>query len=191
MREREGPEPIHVESPRHTRVSLSIVGGTGRGDGHTSQSGGAMSLLTVSTWLVGFEGRLVLTAPDRHGVDSGLADDRLAQNTLDFAALGGKRFGEELIVLDLIAGPALVVQLVEDVQVEPTGQRRSSATRILPRLTFASHFRMGSRSTFGGFVGLEGSVGPRGSVRSVGIAALAPAPAWLLGVAVGATLGLP
>jgi hypothetical protein len=57
---------------------------------------------------------------------------------------------------------------------------------VLPRVVLASHLSFAERSPVRGFIGFEGEFGPGGRQTENDTARL---PAWMAGIALGATVG--
>jgi hypothetical protein len=187
-----GPDPSS-----RLRIELSIMSTARVGDSVTSLGLGALALLDVSQWLVGFEGRA-----DRYDY----ADGSPAGGALELAALAGGRFPLGSVALDLIAGPALALGGESSVTIARSARssvpdagaggtesivRESGTGRAaVPRLVLKAHVGFGARSVVRGFVGVNGELGP-----ADGPAANRPRdgaqrlPAWTVGLALGATVG--
>lgn len=185
------PKPAERGTPSSTPepsvpgwgLELSVVGSARVGDNRTSAGLGVLSLLNLWGWLAGFEGRA-----NSYGGTAGEP-----QAALQLGALGGRRFHFENVALDLLAGPALALQgHFETETTGPAGTISETSSPVEARLLLASHLSFAARSALRGFVGVEGEIGLAGSpgpdVRG-DPSAPARLPAWMLGLALGATVG--
>lgn len=168
------------------RIELSVVTGARIGDGQTGVGLGAFSLLELSGWLVGFEGRA-----DRYrGLTGTPPSDGGA---LELAVLGGRRWRFGDTALDLTAGPAAALQGTTTFESRSavTGTTFSeSSTSTVPRLLLGARVGFGARSTLHTFVGVDGELGPARS-GGLDIPNASRLPLWTLGLALGATVGTP
>lgn len=181
--ESDGPEQAPPEGAERMGFSLSLVGGAHRGDGQSGESYGLLSLVNVSRWLFGLDGRAV-----NHRA-FGPSPEGEPRTTLRVAAVSGRRLGAGTLALDLLLGPALVLEHSTEIEVEEgRTTRRASATQVVPRLWLGSHLHLGALSAVSGFVGIEGEVGPTGAPSPEGFAGLGPLPVWSAGLALGGTV---
>jgi len=168
-------------APSRLRIELSVLTEARTGDGQRSVGLGALSLLDVSGWLVGFEGHA-----DRDqwigGGDAGAA--------LALAALGGRRFRFQDLALDLVGGPAVALRGGgRDTTVTPAGSMSSaSSPGTVPRGLVGAHLVFGARAPFRIFVGVDGEFGPANAPGDNSSEAFR-LPVWTLGLALGATVG--
>ncbi len=180
------------DPPSRLRIELSVLTEARIGDGYKSVGLGALSLLDIGGWLVGFEGRA-----DR--------DERIGSGppgaALELAALAGRRLRFQNLALDFIGGPAVALRGGgPDTRVNPTGgatdtngafagsASSQSSLGTAPRALLGAHLIIGARSSFRIFIGVDGELGP----------ANAPGdnpsdeprlPVWTVGLALGATVG--
>jgi hypothetical protein len=181
----QGPSP--GPSSSRLRIELSVVTGARIGDGQVALGLGAFSLLDLSGWLMGFEGRadrykaFVLGTPE--------------SGVLELATLGGRRFRFRSIALDLLAGPALVLQgtttFTSSVMAgSGTGgnQVTGSSSSTVPRLLLGARVNFGAFSVLRGFVGLDGELGPSRLGDGAGVPDVPRLPIWTLGLALGGTV---
>ena len=159
-------------------LELSLAAGACLGDGQSGKSLGAITLLDVNAWLFGFEGRAASYEALSGGPPAG---------ALEVALLAGRRLPLRSLALDFIAGPALALQGSSSVVQAGSMAPPVESNGVTPRLRLGTHLVFGARSTFRGFVGIDGEVGlarsatlPRDTGRL---------PAWTVGLALGATLG--
>jgi hypothetical protein len=163
---------------RRVTLELSLATGAGIGAGQIGISLGAITLLEVSQWLFGFEGRGASYQALSGGPHTG---------ALELALLAGRRVPLRSLALDFIAGPGLALQ--GGWSVAPVGSMAPpvESNGVTPRLLLGTHLVFGARSPFRGFVGIDGEVGlARSAARPPDGAQL---PAWTAGLALGATLG--
>src|SRR5450432_2066447 len=113
--------------PSLLRIELSVLTDARIGDGHTSVGLGALSLLDISGWLVGFEGR----ADRDHRIGGAYA----AGTALELAALGGRRFRFQSLALDLVGGPAMALRggAGTGITVTPGGSPSQCSLGTVPR----------------------------------------------------------
>ena len=180
--DRDVPAPSPRRSPGHLRIELSVVTGARIGDGQTSVGLGALSFLEISGWLVGFEGRA-----DHYRTLSAAPTDGGA---LELAVLGGRRFRFHDLALDLIGGPAAVMQGTATFETHSsiTGSDvTESNSSTVPRLLLGTRLNVGAQSPVHVFAGIDGELGPaRAGLEVPGASRL---PLWTFGVALGATVG--
>ncbi len=187
--ERAGADPRSpAEPPSRLGIELSVLGGARIGDGQRGFGLGALSLLDLGDWLVGFEGRT-----DRYESIAG----GMQAAALELAALAGRRFPFRWLSLDLVAGPALAlggesrVSIAEGSPPNNAASMQTTTTRRVPRLLLGARLSLGAGSVLRSFVGIDGELGPR---RELAPAANPPEagarlPAWSVGLALGATMG--
>ncbi|HET9932173.1 MAG TPA: hypothetical protein VFQ35_15830, partial [Polyangiaceae bacterium] len=148
----------------------------------------------VRHWLVGFEGRA-------DGYRSLIGSD--PETTLELAVLGGRRFDVGDMALDVSAGPGIAIEGVAlssartaqassgNVMArapEPVEQRSGA----LPRLLVGARLGFSPRSVFRTFIGVDAELGPvRTSDSSEPNLSATHLPAYLVGLALGATVGSP
>jgi len=179
--------PAH--RPSRLRIELSVVTGARIGDGQTGIGLGALSLLDLSGWLVGFEGRA-----DRYKMVSGGAPGGAPDSgTLELAVLGGRRFRVRNVALDLVAGLAEVIQGTTTFQIRSTAAGESDVTgsnsSTVPRLLLGARVNFGALSTLRTFVGMDGELGPPRAGDGGDVPVVPRLPVWTLGLALGATVG--
>jgi hypothetical protein len=161
--------------PSRSGVEVSLAAGVRLGDGQSSVGLGAISFLELSSWLLG----LGLRADHYESPSE-------AYSVMELMAPFGHRFRVHSAAVDLVAGPALVLQTDSAVESGPNGESRHTGTEPVPRLAFAGHVHFGPPSSLHPFVGVEGEAGPttvQDPQRSPEL------PAWTLGVALGASVG--
>jgi hypothetical protein len=183
------PEPGEMETgrashpPSRLRIELSALTAARIGDGQTSIGLGALSLLDIGGWLVGFEGR----ADRDQRIGGGYAG-----TALELAALGGRRFRFQDLALDFVGGAAVVWRGAAggtSVTPGPAGSTASQSTLgTVPRALLGAHVIFGARSSFRTFIGVDGELGPANAPgdRPSDESRL---PIWTLGLALGATVG--
>jgi hypothetical protein len=170
------------------RIELSVVTGARVGDGQASVGLGAFSFLDLSGWLVGIEGRA-----DRYRTLSG---ETPGAGVLEVAVLAGRRFRFRNTALDLIAGPAEVLQGTTTFasQAPPTGSGvavTGSSSSTVPRLLLGARVDFSALATLHTFVGLDGEIGPPRAGDGDDPPEVPRLPVWTLGLALGATVGAP
>jgi hypothetical protein len=178
METRRAPYP-----PSRLRIELSVLTDARIGDGQTSVGLGALSLLDIGGWLVGFEGRA-----DR---DQRIGGGYGAEAALELAALGGRRFRFQNLALDFVGGPAVALRgpRTGGTSVTPGGSPSSqSSSGTVPRALLGTHLIFGARSSFRTFMGVDGEFGPADAPgdNPSGEFRL---PVWTVGLALGATVG--
>jgi hypothetical protein len=179
--------PAH--RPTRLRVELSVLTGARIGDGQAGIGLGALSLLDLSGWLVGFEGRA-----DRYKtVSRGAPAGAPGSGTLELALLGGRRFRVRNVALDLVAGVAEVLQGTTTFEVQSTAAGGSdvkgSSSSTVPRLLLGARVNFGALSTLRTFVGMDGELGPPRAGDGGDLPVVRRLPVWTLGLALGATVG--
>jgi hypothetical protein len=163
-------------------IELSVLTGARVGGGQSSVGLGALSLLDLSGWLVGFEGRA-----DRYHATPGASPG----GALEVAVLAGRRFGFDEVALDLTAGLAAVMQgtATFEATVGNTGTTVSeSRSSTVPRLLAGARVTFSAHSTLRTFVGLDGEVGPP-RADGTDVPGAPRLPVATLGLALGATVG--
>lgn len=183
VRDRDASRSSAESSPSSLRIELSVITGARMGDGQVSVGLGAFSLLDVSGWLVGFEGRA-----DRYKTRT---PGSPATSALELAALGGRRFRFRTIALDLVAGPALI-PLGTTTFTAPTksgNQITDSTSSTAPRVLLSARVNFGALTVLRTFVGVDGELGPSRLGDGVGVPDLPRLPVWTLGLALGGTVG--
>lgn len=163
-------------------IELDVETGARVGDGQTSLGAGALSLVDVTGWLVGFEGRL-----DRYREIAGTRD----AGALELGVIGGRRIGSGNITADFIGGIAAALRGTSTFEVQtPTGTTRRSSSGAPPRLLLGARMSVAARSTIHPFFGLEGEIGPW-SNRAKPAPDAFRLPRWTVGLSLGATVGSP
>jgi hypothetical protein len=158
-----------------TGIEFSLAAGVRLGDSQSSVGLGAISFLELSSWLLG-----VGLRADHYESPSE------AYSVAELMALFGHRFRVHSAAVDLVAGPALVMQTESRVETGPAGGFRETRTEPVPRLAVAGHVHFGPPSSLHPFVGIEAEAGP----TTVQDPRPSPElPAWTLGVALGASVG--
>ncbi len=169
--------------PSRLRIELSAFTDARIGDGETSFGLGALSLLDIDGWLVGFEGR----ADRDQQIGGGNAG-----GAMELALLGGRRFRIRSLALDFIGGPAVALRAAGmSTTVSPgPGESTSSQSNLgaVPRALIGAHLIFGARSLFRTFVGVEGEFGPA-DASGDGASDAFRLPIWTVGLALGATVG--
>ena len=165
------------------------------GDGQLGLGVGALSLLELSGWLLGFEGRADSYRATRDGG---------RKTALELAVLGGRRFDLGSVALDLSAGLAAAMMSFDQSQ---SRTERVSVTRSetivempppvspseprsgpVPRLLLGARLGFNPLSLFRTFVGIDGEVGPALASSDDSSVRL---PGYCVGFSLGATLGTP
>src|SRR5262249_16752722 len=140
------PETV-PERPSHSiAVELSVAASAHRGDGQSSASLGASSLLDAAGWLIGFAGRV-----DQYGGGSTTGG---ASPALELGVLTGRRFRLRSLALDLVGGPAIAlrgawrVAMVNDASAGATSTMRTSSSNqeLVPRVVLGGRVTLGARS---------------------------------------------
>jgi hypothetical protein len=166
------------------RIELSALTGARFGDGQTALGLGAFSFLDLSGWLLGFEGRW-----DRYQARS---PGTPTSSALELALLAGHRFRFRDTALDLIAGPAAVLQGTTTFTQPATmggGETSGSSSSTAPRLVLAARVNFNARSTLYPFVGMDAEIGPTRASDGDPVPDAPRLPIWTLGLALGATVG--
>jgi hypothetical protein len=160
-------------------IELSVVTGARVGEEQTCFALGVLSLVDVSGWLVGFQGRGESYSVPRAS----------PLTAFSFSALGGGRFRSGSIAIDLLTGPTLLLRQQSTVRADSTGTIiEDTSSGAVPRWFFASHLNFATRSVLRGFVGIEGELAlPEGSSNAM--PGPAPLPPWTIGLALGGTVG--
>jgi hypothetical protein len=180
--ERDDMETRRASYPSRLRIELSVLTDARVGDGQTSVGLGALSLLDIGGWLVGFEGRA-----DR---DQRIGGGYDAEPALELAALGGRRFRLQSLALDFVGGPAIALRGAHtDTGVTPGGSTTSpSSLGTVPRALLGAHLIFGARSSFRTFIGVDGEFGPANAPGD-NPSSESRLPVWTVGLALGATVG--
>lgn len=170
-------------SDSHRGIEFSAFAGWRLGDGQKCIGLGAMSLVDLDDWLLGFAGRA--------DIYSTMGGEQLS--TLQLAMLGGHRFRFEAVSFDLIAGPAIVVREDSNPSAHPVGVSGGNGDNpsAVPRLLLASHVNFPSSSVLRGFVGFEAEFGSTGVSDASDVDSAPHLPAWMVGFALGGTVGTP
>jgi hypothetical protein len=183
--ERDAPAPSPAHPSSRLRIELAALAGARIGDGQTAVGLGACSFLDLSGWLVGFEGRA-----DRYTTLSGASPDA---TVLELAVLGGRRFRFQSASLDLVAGPAAVLQGTTTFESKAApaqeGDVSGSSSSTAPRLLLGGRVNFGARSALRSFVGVDGELGPPRAGDGDSLPNAPRLPVWTLGLALGATVG--
>jgi hypothetical protein len=187
---------------RSLGVELSLITGARMGDGQLGVGVGALSFLEHSGWLLGFEGR----ADSYRALGGGPSG-----TALELAILAGRRLDLGSVALDLVAGPAVVMEGLPSSQPElqrvnvmsgtiakmarpvqspdrPVETSAASRSGPVPRLLLGARLGFSPHSVFRSFVGIDGEVGPALASSDPSSARL---PGYSLGFSLGATLGTP
>jgi hypothetical protein len=180
----ESPGPTPAQASSHMRIELSVLTGARVGDGEASVGLGAVSVLDLSGWLVGFAGRA-----DRYEMLSGAH----AAGALELALLGGRRLRFQTVALDLVGGPAMALGgTTTYAKQSQTGDRLSaSASNTVPRLLVEARLALDALSTVHTFVAVDGDFGPANSPAASLLPNAPHLPTWTAGLALGATVGTP
>jgi hypothetical protein len=192
---RDAPPQAKSEPRRFPGFEISLATGARVGDGETVLGFGALSLVDVSAWLVGFGGEI-----DRYQAGAATTPGM----ALELAALGGRRMSFGGASLDFLGGlgvalhggsQASTVTTMGTTMAAPVStSTQSLASGAVPRVRLAAHMNFGARSAFRTFVGIEGDVGPTdASEAELPLAPGNPSrlPIWTLGLALGGTVGTP
>lgn len=181
---------------RELGVELSVLAGTRAGDGQFAYGAGALSLVEVSRWLFGFEGRV-------DAYESITGSD--PESALELALLFGRRAYFDGMALDFTFGPALAMKGIalpsqtevarvetSEVQARPQTPPPESSTGALPRLLVGARLGFAPRSVVRAFVGFEGELGPRRADEGEHVGPEVPSPSlprYTAGLVLGATVG--
>jgi hypothetical protein len=184
-----GVSPRPSTPPSRVRIELSLALSARVGDGRKGAGVGAISLLDVAGWLVGFDGRV-----DRY---DGTASAPLRTSALEVGILAGRRLRPRDLALDIVAGPALALRGGStEVVAAPASRstmsnimRSSSNETVVPRLRLGGHLAFPARSMVRTFVGLDGDVGGAGPVGPGPLGEAPGLPIWSVGLTIGATVG--
>ena len=187
--------PTPVTAPRQLGFALSVISGARIGDGQFGYDAGALSLLEVKSWLLGFVGRA-------DGYRSIRGSD--PETALELAILAGKRFDFGSFALDLSAGPGVAMKGVAFSQSEsaPVLSMPAPASLMRPRsepssgpvarLLVGARLGFSPRSVFRTFIGIDGEWGPaREPGAFVDDVSSPRMPRYSVGLALGATVGTP
>jgi hypothetical protein len=175
--------------PSRLRIELSITLSAHVGDGQKAAGVGAMSLLDIAGWLVGFDGRA-----DRY---DGTGSAPAPMGALEIGVLGGRRFRSRDLAFDLVAGPALALRGGSGSTVAPvqsgsmmnTVMQSSSREALVPRLRLGGRLTFRARSVVRTFLGVDGEVGDVGPIGPGPLGETHGLPAWTVGLAVGVAVG--
>jgi len=184
-------EPRATTPARPLGVELSLITGARMGDGRLGLGAGALSLLELKGWLIGFEGRA-----DSYRALGGSGH----KTALELAILAGRRFDLGGVALDLSAGPGLALMGFDESQ--SIVQRERPTIRAMPpplrpseprsgpvaRLLLGARLAFNPRSVFRTFVGIDGEAGPTLASSDLPSASL---PRYSVGFSLGATIGTP
>jgi hypothetical protein len=165
-----------VADGSRTGIEFSLATAVRLGDGQSSIGLGALSFLELSSWLLGLGLRT-----DRYEAGSD------AYAVMELMALFGHRFRVQRSAIDVIAGPALVVQADSTVEVRPAGEYRETRTEPVPRFVVGGHVHFGPASSLHPFLGIEAELGP--STVQEPSPLPRELPTWTLGLALGASVG--
>jgi hypothetical protein len=175
-------------APAHLGFELSAMTGARAGDALVGIGLGAQSFMNLREWLMGFQGRA-----DKYGPLGGAA--------LELAVLGGRRilFGSRTI--DLYGGPSISLQgSSRTTKAAPaSGTPRSppvvstseTSQGIVPRVTAAARMNFSAHSVVRTFVGVEGEIGATAAPGTSPLPDGRRLPVWVVGLALGATVGTP
>ena len=176
--------PASPYEPAPVGIEFSLLTGARAGDSMVSGGLGVLSVLDISSFLIGCEGRF-------DGYSGMIADEGL-DGTLSLAVLAGYRVRIGTMALDLVAGPALAMitaQTTESIMLDSNRAPRmevSSSAPLLPRLAVATHYRFAMHSVLRAFVGVDAQVGP---ARADDAPRSPRLPEWAAGLVLGATVG--
>ncbi len=176
------PESAATSRARALRIELSALTGARIGDGQASFGVGALSLLELSGWLVGFAGRA-----DRYHA-TGPGDS--SSSALELALLGGRRWRSGNTAFDLLAGPAAALQGTTTFSMQaPMSQPiTESSSSTAPRFILGVRADFFEQRTLRPFVSLDGEIGPaRAAPTSLPDAPRLPL--WTIGLSTGLTVG--
>jgi hypothetical protein len=181
---------------RELGVELSALTGARAGDRQLAYGAGALSLVEVSRWLIGFEGRI-----DAYRSTSGSDPE----SALELALLFGRRAYFDSVALDFTIGPALAMKGIaplrqvqtarvdsSEVAARPQTLPAESSTGPLPRLLVGARLGFAPRSVLRAFVGFEAELGPGRADEGDPAGPVAPSPSlprYTAGLVVGATVG--
>jgi hypothetical protein len=185
--DRDASTALPGHPPSHLRIELSVVTGARVGDGQASVGLGALSFLDLSGWLVGLGGRA-----DRYRALSG---ETPGAGVLEVAVLAGRRFRFRNTALDLVAGPAGVLQGTTTFEKQSTSNGgvdvTGSSSSTVPRLLLGARMELSAPATLHTFIGLDGELGPPRAGDGSDVPEVPRLPVWTLGLALGATVGTP
>ena len=182
LAERDDVAASNGASASHVRMELSAVTGVRAGTGQVSFGYGALSLLEVSGWLVGFAGRADRYYARGPGDSSG--------GVLELALLGGRRLHAGNTAFDLLIGPAAVLQGTTTVASASDMGRMvtESSSSTAARLVLGARASFFARSTLHPFIGFDGEVGPA-RAGDTDIPEAPRLPLWTIGLSTGLTVG--
>jgi hypothetical protein len=169
-------------SASHLRIELSVLTDAKIGDGQKGLGLGLMSLMDVGGWLAGFEGRV-----DRYEQIAGGPPG----GALALSAVVGRRLRFQTVALDFLAGPALALREEQTrTTVSPGAVPDTQSNRdLLPRASLSTRLNFADRSIFRAFVGLDGELGPAGTLGAQRPGDAPGLPIWTVGLALGGTVG--
>jgi hypothetical protein len=172
------------------RIELSGALGVRAGDSRLGVGLGLSSFLQISSWLVGFQGRI----DQYQGPDDGVG-------MIELGVLAGKRVDLDPVALDFVAGPAFTLQGTSthsDVSVAADQERTMTEaermelveeTPVTPRAFLGARLNFDAYSSFHAFLALDGDFAL--ASNSDGALGAPELPAWTLGLSVGSTIGTP
>jgi hypothetical protein len=161
-------------------IELSVVTGARIGEGQTCVGVGALSLLDISGWLLGFQGR----------AESYTAEPGSSRAAFSLSMLGGGRFRSGSMAIDFLTGPTAMLHEDSRLHVGPAGEvMQESSSDTAPRWFFASHLNFATGSVVRGFVGIEGDIALSQTSDNDISARTHTLPAWTVGLALGGTVG--
>jgi hypothetical protein len=161
-------------------IELSVVTGARIGEGQTCVGVGALSLLDISGWLLGFQGRS----------ESYTAEPGSSRAAFSLSMLGGGRFRSGSMAIDFLTGPTAMLHDDSTLHVGPAGEViQESSSDTAPRWFFASHLNFATGSVVRGFVGVEGDIALSETSTNDIAVRTHTLPAWTIGLALGGTVG--
>jgi hypothetical protein len=180
---------LAVATPTADRSGLgfeiSVATGARIGDGQLGVGIGASSLFEFANVLLGLAARL-----DSYAGTSGGP----LTPALEFAAIGGYRFHSGGVAFSVFAGPAWTRLQTSSSSMAPVGTSMpipdDVSETFTPRFCAGARVDLGMQSALRTFLGIDGVIGPAGKTAfGVPPGAVQRLPEWMLGVALGATLG--
>jgi hypothetical protein len=165
---------------------FSLATGARIGDGLTGVGFGVSSMFEFEHVLLGLAARL-----DNYTAATGGP----LTPALEFAAIGGYRFRSDGVALSVYAGPAWAKLQASSTSAAPAGRPGNvpmpeASETLTPRFCAGARFDLGMQSVLRTFLGVETVIGPAGkTLDGVAPGTVRRLPVWMLGVALGGTLG--
>ncbi len=174
--------PSEIDADR-TGIDVALAADARLGDGRTALGLGVLALFEASGWLSGTRVRT------SEYMDGSVRAPSSSFTTIELAALAGRRVRFEGLALDLVAGPAVAIEMGKRTETELAPSKEpESPSSSLARFVASGHLEFAPRSTFRPFAGLEAELGAVGDEAAGGAFEL---PVWMVGVALGLATGTP